>query len=272
LDKSQPIGVFDSGVGGLSVVKVLFSELPQEKIVYFGDTARVPYGSCTPQEIIRFGDEIITFLMHFQVKAVVAACNTSSSVSLPYLRQKFPIPIIGVLEPGARAAAAATTNRRVGVIATAATISSGAYPSAIAKVDPTIQVFTQPTPELVHVVEGGKIDDPETVDLLRDYLKPLAAAGIDTMVLGCTHYPFLAPIISKVLGPAVQLVDPAQQTVNELKMLLRARGPQKPVTEAPQHLFYTSGSTDSFYHTGRQFLNGIQMDVKQTSLKKPSGV
>lgn len=278
MDEIQPIGIFDSGVGGLTVVRFLFRELPEERIIYFGDTAHLPYGSRTPEELIAFGEEIVSFLLQFGVKAVVAACNTSSSVSLPHLQKKFPIPILGVLEPGVRAAIRVTRNKRVGVIATAATVNSGAYLRAFERQGPEVKVFAKACPLFVPLVETGRTESPEARDAANEYLAPLKEAGIDTLVLGCTHYPFLAKVIGEVLGPEVKLVDPAEETVRELAMLLNKgaekgscsrpgkRGGGNGVPASNGHLFFTSGSATSFYDAGKRFLGDFPFTVRQVSL------
>lgn len=261
LNKQQPIGIFDSGVGGLTVVRFVLANLPGERIVYFGDTARLPYGSKTVEEIIAFGDEIVSFLMKFDVKVVVAACNTSSSVSLPHLRKRFQVPILGVVEPGARAALQVTANKRVGVIATAATASSGAYERAFRQQDPEVRVFVKACPRFVPLVESGLADTPEARAAAREYLEPLKEAGIDTLVYGCTHYPFLAGVIREVLGDGVRLVDPAEETVRELASLAGIGGGE-PVSFR-EHRFFTSGSPASFYNSGRRFLGDFPLVVEQ---------
>lgn len=269
MEEVQPIGIFDSGVGGLTVVRFIFKKLPGERIVYFGDTAHLPYGSRTPEELIAFGEGIVSFLLQFRVKAIVAACNTSSSVSLPYLKKKFQVPLLGVLEPGVRAALSVTRNKRVGVIATAATVNSGAYPRAFAKEDPDVKVFVQACPLFVPLVEAGLVDSQEARDAAREYLTPLKEEGIDTLVLGCTHYPFLAPVITEVLGEEVRLVDPAEETVKELAALL-GRGGEKGAESASGssdgHLFFTSGPAASFYSVGKRFLGEFPFVVHQVQL------
>jgi glutamate racemase len=252
------------------VVRFIFAHLPQERIVYFGDTARIPYGSRTPGEVIRFGEEIVSFLLRYQVKAVVAACNTSSSVSLPVLREKFSVPILGVVEPGARAALKVTRNGRVGVIATSTTVQSGAYPRAIKANcgERKIEVFTQACPRFVHLVEAGETETSEAYELARQYVEPLQEAGIDTLVLGCTHYPFLTKVLTGVLGPTVKLVDPAVETVSELSELLERRNDLSDGNSTPRHLFFASGSVASFYNTGRQFLGNEQLQVEQATVEQ----
>lgn len=277
MSSNQPIGVFDSGVGGLSVVRQILAQLPDESIVYFGDTARVPYGSRTPKEIITFGDQIITFLLRFDVKVVVAACNTSSSVSLPVLRGKYQVPVLGVVEPGVRAALEATHNRRIGVLATATTVNSGAFPRCFQAYDPGVTVYTQACPQFVPLVESGRIEGPEVRAAARQYIQPLRKAGIDTIVLGCTHYPFLAPVIRDLAGDTIAVVDSAEETVKELAALLASlpydrnrngmAATSGSVVPAPaEHRFFASGATASFYSSGRQFLGNFPFQVEQVNL------
>ncbi len=268
LQPTQPIGIFDSGVGGLTVARLIFSCFPAQEIIYFGDTAHVPYGSRSPQELIRFGDQIVSFLINLGVKIVIAACNTSSSVSLPFLQEKYDIPILGMVEPGVKAALQATRNKKVGVIATEATVNSGAYPRTMRFFDQEVEVFMQACPRFVPLVEAGKIKSPEARAAAAAYLKPLQKAKIDTLVLGCTHYPFLAPVIAEVLGPGVKLVDPAEETVKELATLLAEEEEAKNESTRPEHRFFASGAADSFYTIGRQFLGDLLFTVEQVSLNE----
>lgn len=266
LENTQPIGVFDSGVGGLTVVRFLLKHFPQEQIIYFGDTAHLPYGSRHPEEIIAFGAEITSFLLSFAVKAVVAACNTSSSVSLPYLRERFPIPIMGMIEPGVRAAARVTRNKRVGVIATKATVASRAYEDTFRVHDPQIQVYSQPCPLFVPLIENGCGEEKATYQIARSYLQPLQEAGIDTLVFGCTHYPFLTPVIRQILGDGIELVDPAQEVVSELAVTLKIKRQKLVPGSEPDHLFFASGPVNSFYTIGRKFFGGFPYTVEQVHL------
>lgn len=263
MDNSQPIGIFDSGVGGLTVVKSLWKHFPNEQIIYFGDTAHLPYGSRSSQEIVSFGMEIMNFLLQYSVKAVIAACNTSSSVSLTCLQKEFPIPVIGMIEPAVRAGLKKTRNKKIGVIATRATVDSGAYERAFQEMSSDVDVFIQPCPLFVPLIEDGRIERRETYQIARSYLKPLQEAGIDTLVFGCTHYPFLSSVIKHILGDGVQLVDPADEAVMELGDLLKTDGQKKAV---PQHLFFASGSVTSFYSIGKRFLNGYPFKVEHVSL------
>jgi glutamate racemase len=221
---NSPIGVFDSGVGGLTVVRAITELLPGESVVYFGDTARVPYGSKSPETVIRFALEDTAFLVSKRVKMVVAACNTASSVSLPSLRERVSVPVTGVIEPGARAAAEATSNGAVGVIGTLGTIGSGAYQRALKANASVRAVVAQPCPLLVPLVEEGWLDGEITEMVVRRYAEPLLREGVDTLVLGCTHYPLLKPVLRKVMGPDVRLVDSAEATARRVRSILRKRG------------------------------------------------
>jgi glutamate racemase len=226
-DADSPLGVFDSGVGGLTVVRALRELLPQESIIYLGDTARVPYGSKSPDTIRRFAIEDTDFLVQRGVKAVVVACNTATAHALPTLQQKFSVPIIGVVEPGVESTLSDPDCQRVGIIATAGTIRSCAYQHALAQQRPDLRVEAHATPLLVPFIEEGWTDHPALKSVLRDYLKPLLDHGIDTLVLGCTHYPLLIPVLKRILGTKVRLVDSAStcaahvQRVLEQQALLR---------------------------------------------------
>ncbi len=217
-----PIGIFDSGIGGLTVVRQIRRVLPGEDIIYLGDTARVPYGTKSPGTVVRFACEDTQFLMQQQVKAVVVACNTASAWALPTLEKRFDVPVFGVIIPGACAALAATRNHRIGVIGTSATIRSQAYSKALLARCDTAEVFTRPCPLLVPLVEEGWTDHPVTRRVLREYLRPLLRRGIDTLVLGCTHYPLLKPALSQVVGDQVTLVDSADSCAHFVKERLAA--------------------------------------------------
>lgn len=202
-----PIGIFDSGVGGLTVLRQLYRQLPNESIIYFGDTARLPYGIRSQAEILQFVREILTWMQQQQVKMVIMACNTSSALALETVREEFDLPILGVILPGARAAV--QQGKRIGVIATPATAKSNAYRQAILEIDPDVQVWQVGCPEFVPLIEQNRIQDPYTTDVARSYLEPLIQQQIDTLVYGCTHYPHLEPILRSLLPSSVKLVDPA---------------------------------------------------------------
>lgn len=220
----QPIGVFDSGIGGLTVLRELLARLPGESFVYFGDTARVPYGTKSAETVRRFSRENMHFLLERNVKMVVVACNTASSHALPMLEPEFGVPIVGVIEPGVRAAVDATRSRRIGVIGTAATVRSNAYPSRIQAVLPDAVVISQACPLFVPLVEEGWVDSPFTHLVAREYLKVYDGTGIDTLVLGCTHYPLLKGVIGEAVGKDVVLVDSAVETAREVEDVLRKHG------------------------------------------------
>lgn len=222
-ESEKAIGVFDSGVGGLTVVQQLLDILPGEEIVYFGDTARVPYGTKSPRTVMRFSRENLRFLKSKNVKLIVIACNTASSLVLPQLREEEDIPIVGVIEPGAKAAVLATKSDHVGVIGTPATINSGAYRNALNKLKPGIEIWSLACPLFVPLVEEGWLEDEVTYLTAQKYLSPFIGYGIDTLVLGCTHYPLLKDIISGVVGEDIVLVDSAEETAKEVERVLMER-------------------------------------------------
>lgn len=248
-----PVGVFDSGVGGLTVVREIVRMLPGESVVYFGDTARVPYGSKSPETVIRFSIEDASFLVRKGVKLIVAACNTASSVSMPALRSWTEIPVIGVIEPGAEAAARATRNGVVGVIGTHGTISSGAYQKALRASGRVRSVVAQPCPLLVPLVEEGWLDNEITRAVVSGYMKPLLREGIDTLVLGCTHYPLLKPVLSDVLGGSITLVDSAESTASAVEAALGSAGLLSD-SAAGDHAYYVSDIPLKFQEIAQRFL------------------
>ena len=216
----RPIGVFDSGIGGLTVVKALRDLLPNENIFYLGDTARVPYGPKSPDTVQRYAVELAGMLINQGAKALVVACNTVSSVALPTLTKNFTVPVVGVIEPGARAALSVSRNRHVGVIGTRATIRSGAYEKALRAGDPNVRVSSQACPLLVPLIEEGLLYDPVTEQMILRYLEPLLADDIDTLVLGCTHYPLLAGAIGRVLKRQIMIVDSAHNCARAVEEML----------------------------------------------------
>jgi glutamate racemase len=220
----QPIGAFDSGVGGLTVVQAMRRLLPQEDILYLGDTARVPYGNKSPETIIRYSRENVAYLLGHRVKAIVVACNTASAHALGDLQRDAKVPIIGVIAPGVEAALATTRNRRIGIIGTQGTIRSEAYQALLRQHDPDIFILAQPAPLLVSLVEEDWLAHPATHLILEEYLAPLKAARVDTVVLACTHYPLLQTLAQKILGPGVVLVDSAQNTAASLARKLDSAG------------------------------------------------
>ena len=225
--RNLPIGVFDSGVGGLTVAREIFRNLPNEKIIYFGDTARVPYGNKSKETIIRYSRQISKFLLSQNVKAIVIACNTASALALNELKEEVDVPVIGVVEPGARAAAAATKNGRIGVIGTEGTINSGLYTEFIKKIRPDCEIFGQPCPLFVSLVEEGMIDDEVTITMIHRYLdKMIEENNIDALILGCTHYPLLRTIIAREIGDGIGSERPPCAPRPGVQHALHACGPQ----------------------------------------------
>ena len=249
----RPIGVFDSGVGGLTVAAALGRALPDETILYLGDTARLPYGTKSAETVTRYTERNLDFLVARGVKAVVVACNTASALALPRVHE--PVPVWGVIEPGA-ARAAEISAGRVGVIGTEATVRSGAYPAALHAVCPELEVRSVACPLLVPLVEEGWLDDPVTESVARRYLAPLLASGIDTLVLGCTHYPLLAPLLARIAGPGVALVDSAEAVAERVAEELGRRGALADGARGEKrenHLFVTD-DTERFERLARRIL------------------
>ena len=260
----RPIGVFDSGVGGLTVVKELVRQLPHEDIVYFGDTARVPYGIKSKETVIRFSIENILFLLKQEVKLICVACNTVSSVALPMIKNHFKVPIVGVITPGVREAVYATQNKRIGVIGTRGTIRSRTYEFEIKQLDPTVKIITQACPLFVPFVEEGWLAGNVVLAVAKAYLKPLKDAHVDTVILGCTHYPILRPVIKEVLGKNVTLIDSAKQVAMEVKKILATEGLLNKGHRG-KHRFYVSDNPEWFSGLARRFLGEAVRDVRKTN-------
>jgi glutamate racemase len=257
-DREGAIGIFDSGVGGLTVVQALAAALPREHLIYLGDTGRHPYGTKSPETVTRYSLDNVEFLVERGVKMVVVACNTASSVALGTLAARYPFPTVGVIQPGARAALARTTNGRIGVIGTEGTISSGAYTRALRALRPTLEIFTRSCPLLVPLAEEGWLEGPVPRGAVETYLASLRTSGIDTLVLGCTHYPLLKPLIAEVMGDAVALVDSAEETARDVAALLEAHdlGRRRGSGSAS---FFVTDVPDRFIRTGQRFL-GARLD------------
>jgi glutamate racemase len=248
MSDSRAIGFFDSGVGGLTVLREVIRRLPEESTVYIGDNARAPYGPRSDDEVRRFSTQCLDELAARDVKAIVVACNTSSAIALPHLRLRYDVPLLGVVRPGATAAALATRNQRVGVIATVATVRSRAYFQAIKEEDPFVEVVEHATPDLVPLVESGRLDGALVEDVVRSSLEPLLMGdhGIDTLLLGCTHYPLLAPVIREVVGADVAVIDSASATASALAGLLEIHSLAAPPGSKANHVQLTTGDVDSF--------------------------
>jgi len=251
----RPIGVIDSGLGGLTVLRALIDLLPDEPVVYFGDTGRFPYGPKPDRDVVKYAFEMADLLADHDVKMLVVACNRVSSVALDALRGAYDISIIGVIEPALRAAIQATETRRVGVIGTVGTIASGAYQRAAAATGAGIELTCAACPGFAEFVEAGDVDSPEVHVLAERLLAPVRDAGVDTLVLGCTHYPLLARTIGDVMGRGVVLVSSADETAFETRSLLGGGGhTRRPGTEPPRRVFVTSGDLETFRRLGARFL------------------
>ena len=253
-----PIGVFDSGVGGLTVVKEIINQMPNERIVYFGDTARVPYGSKSRDTVVRYSRQIVRFLLEQNVKAIAVACNTASAYAIPEIEAECPVPVIGVIRPGAKTAVEGTRNGRIGVIGTRATITSGSYKEYIREIMPGAEVFGQACPLFVPLVEEGLWEDPVTDEIARRYMASLIDRDIDTLIMGCTHYPLIRKTIGRAAGDKVLLVNPAYETARELRKLLESRslisGHRYELgSTVPQYRFHVSDMADQF----QKFANSI---------------
>lgn len=264
MDKNAPIGVFDSGVGGLTVAREIMRQIPNERIVYFGDTARVPYGSKSKDNIIKFSRQIIRFLQTENVKAIVIACNTASALALDEMQQEFELPILGVVKPGAKVAVETTVNKRIGLIGTEANIRSGVYTRYIKSLDDEAKVFEKACPLFVPIVEEGWLHDDITLQVASRYLEELKEKDIDTLIMGCTHYPLIRSTIRKVMGDKVNLVNPAYETAIELKNLLeRDNLANKCDVDSPSSMyrFYVSDAEEKF----KLFANSIlPFDITMT--------
>jgi glutamate racemase len=259
------IGVFDSGVGGLTVLRALMRLLPRERFIYVGDTARVPYGTKSAESVRRFALEIAGFLARRGVKMVVVACNTVSAVALPELRRFLSVPVLGVIEPGARAALAATRSGRVGVIGTEATVRSRAYDEAVRRLDPSVKVFSRACPLLVPLVEEGWLTHPVTREVADLYLKPLLRKAVDTLVLGCTHYPLLKPALARA-ARRVELIDSAEETAKAVRSRLEQDGLLSHRGRASAE-FFSSDDPVKFAALGRRFLGGRLREAARLRLE-----
>lgn len=262
----QAVGIFDSGVGGLTVLRELTRVIPQEDTIYFGDTARVPYGTKSPETVTRYAHEITSFLIRRDIKLLVVACNTVSAVALPSLKRHFPIPVVGVIEPGARRAVEVSRSGRIGVIGTSGTIRSSAYTRAIKRLNPRAEVLTRACPLFVPLAEEGWVDNQVARLTAQTYLQELKDAGIDTLVLGCTHYPLLKPVIAEVMGSGVTLVDSAAETALTVAGILGQKKMLRPAAEVGNHHYYVSDIPAGFIRVGNRFLGGRLGDVYQVNL------
>ena len=260
----RPIGVFDSGLGGLTAVRSLRQILPEENLIYFGDTARVPYGGRSRETILKYARQDVRFLKSFDLKAILIACGTVTTTSLDTLQLENTLPIVGVVEPTCRRALLVTRTKKVGIIATLASIRSGAYEAVLRRLDPEVEVIGKPCPLFVPLVENGRFRRGDVVieTVAREYLEPLKATGIDTLILGCTHYPLLTDVIADVMGPGVTLVSAGEESAFELKRLLKADGLRAEETHQGEAEFYVSDQPEDFERIASVFL---QEDIRHVA-------
>jgi glutamate racemase len=250
----QAIAILDSGVGGLTVVKEVMRQLPLENIIYFGDTARAPYGPRPADEVLRFTRQIVEYLIQFQPKMIVIACNTATAVALEHIRAVVPVPVVGVIHPGARAAIKTTRTGKVGVIGTQGTIQSGAYEQALKEISPGIHVWSQACPLFVPLVEKGMFCGREARETVEHSLAAIRDVPMDCLILGCTHYPFLADVISDVMGPHVTLISSADETAREISTILEHKGMLATGERMPYHRFLCSGDSEMFKRIAEEWL------------------
>ncbi|MGZ4122644.1 MAG: glutamate racemase [Tumebacillaceae bacterium] len=251
----KPIGLLDSGLGGLTVMGEVIRQLPQENLIYVGDSARCPYGGREPEEVRRFLFEIMDFLCEQEVKMIIIACNTATAAGLVEAKKRYDIPVLGVITPGSRAAISATKSGRIGVIGTDGTIRSDAYRKEIHRINPRLNVINRACPPFVPLVEQDEIEGQDAHDIISTYLEPLSQAEIDTLILGCTHYPLLAPLISGVMGERVQLISSAEETAREASTVLSVSHQLNDNNLHPEYKFYTSGDCEHFRTVGGRWLN-----------------
>jgi glutamate racemase len=255
IEAHKAIGVIDSGVGGLTVVSEISRRLPHESIIYFGDTARMPYGPRSYEEVRGFVFQMIDFLQHQQIKMLVIACNSATAAGLTHYQQAYNLPILGVIEPGVRAALAQSESGRIGVIGTVGTINSSEYLKALKRKDESLHVVTKACPLFVLLVENNLVDTPEAKKVVHEYLDPLVAEEIDSLILGCTHYPLMAGLIGSVVGPNIKLINSAEEIAAEVDSILNSNDLANPLDcEEPRYRFFISGSPQSFEEVGSKLL------------------
>lgn len=262
----RPIGIFDSGLGGLTVMSEIRKMLPGEDLIYFGDTAHVPYGSKSKEAVTGYSLDIAKFLLAKKVKMIVVACNTASAFALQTLKSKVKVPVIGVIEPGAKAALSVTLKRKIGVIGTEGTIKSSSYSKALRKLDAKARVFAKPCPLFVPLVEEGWLKHSVTYEIAKEYLAPLLSRGIDTLVLGCTHYPLIKSVIGKTAGKGISLIDSATATAVEVAGTLHGLGYENPKHKGGKCSFYVSDAPAKFRASGQKFMGEVLTSVKKVNL------
>ncbi|WP_425446248.1 glutamate racemase [Dethiothermospora halolimnae] len=264
---NRPIGVFDSGIGGLTVLKEIMEQLPGEDVIYFGDTARIPYGTRSKETVTKYSFQCIKFLLSKKIKAIVIACNTASAIALEEAQKNFDIPIIGVITPGANKAALVTKNKRIGVIGTTGTINSEAYQMRIRRIDKSSQVIGIACPLFVQIVEDGWEDSDVAKLTAEKYLMELKEHDIDTLVLGCTHYPILRYTLSKVMGDKVNLVNPAFETAKVTKEILKEKGLLSDKLDKPKYKYYVSDAPEKFRRIGGNILGKDIETIEKVSIE-----
>lgn len=271
MHKNAPVGVFDSGVGGLTVAREIMRQIPNEKIIYFGDTARVPYGGKSRETVTRYSEQIVRFLRTFQVKTIVVACNTASAYALDTLEQAADIPILGVIKPGAKTATDVTRNGRIGVIATEATIGSHMYTKYINNLSSAVTIYEKACPLFVPLVEEGLWEDPVTDEIARRYLSELVDIDIDTLILGCTHYPLIRSTLGRIVGEKVTLVNPAYETAIELKQMLAEMdmlNDEESGLGSNKYQFYVSDSAEKFVRFANSIINYGILSAKTVHIEE----
>ena len=265
-DPSCPIGIFDSGVGGLTVARAVMERLPNENVIYFGDTARVPYGVKSPETVARYAAQITRFLLERHVKLLIVACNTMAAVALPAITGLSPVPVLEVIDAGARSALAVTRAKRIGIIATPSTVASQAYERALRRLGgPDVYTVAKACPLFVPLVEEGWLDHPATRLVAVEYLSPLAAENLDTLILGCTHYPLLAPLLASVVGPGLRLQDSASAVARRAAAILDEQGLRNP-GGCPRHDFHVTDMPHRFLEIGQRFLGQAMVNVHLETL------
>ncbi|MGM0835987.1 MAG: glutamate racemase [Bacillota bacterium] len=263
----RPIGVIDSGVGGLTVAKEIMRQLPKERIIYLGDTARCPYGPRPAEEVRRYTWEMTRFLLLHDIKMLVIACNTATAVVLEEIREQLDIPVIGVVDPGARTALKVTSNNHVGVIGTVGTVNSGAYENALKSINNDVSVDSLACPNFVPLVESGEFEGEAAIGIVRETLIPFQGMGMDTLILGCTHYPLLRPTIQEVMGPDVQLICSGDETAREVSTILNFKKLLNRTNSNEEHVFYTTGSQELFEKIASKLFEQKVKNVKTIVLE-----
>jgi len=265
----QAIAFLDSGVGGLTVVKEVMRQLPRERIAYFGDTARAPYGPRSAEEVVSFTREIVDYLVRFDPKMIVIACNTATAAALRDIRTRVSLPVIGVINPGARAAIHRTRFGIVGVIGTEGTVKSRAYDLALTRLNPDVKVVSRACPSFVPLVEDGNFHSEDAYSIVEETLRPMRQSGIDCLILGCTHYPFLADCISEAMGPGVALINSAEETAREIRDVLTENDTLATGSEPPEHRFLCSGDPKKFRAIAEEWL-GVPIHVAPVLWRVPN--